>query len=467
MPRVAVVGGGISGLVAADRISRLRPDVEVVLLEASDRIGGKLRRVRVAGAWVDVGAEAMLARRPEGVQAAAVAGLEVIAPSTTSALLRSRGANRPLPARTVVGVPSDLAAVRASGVLSAAALARIEAEPAGGPYPPVLEDVAIGELVAERFGDEVVDRLLDPLLGGVYAGRARELSLQAAVPALAARLAAEGGSLLAAARAVAGPTVGGTPVTATPAPVFASVPGGLARLAEQLATGGFAVRTGTAVRELRRTPDGFELEVGAAPDRRRLAADAVVLAVPAGKASVLLRELAPVAAAELAGIETASMAIVTLAFAGPVPLPAGSGVLVPAVEGLAIKGTTFSSQKWAGVGAESGVTLLRASLGRAGDTEALQREDAELVALVRRELATVTGLTAEPVDSHVQRWGGGLPQYAVGHRQRVARILADVQRTPGLAVCGASYDGVGIPACIASAHRATDRVLAALPRSAQ
>lgn len=461
MPRVAVVGGGIAGLAAADRIARLRPDVEVVLLEGADRVGGKLRRVRVAGAWVDVGAEAMLARRPEGVRAATDAGLAVIAPLTTSALLRSRGANHPLPARTVVGVPSDLAAVRASGVLSAAALARIEAEPAGGPYPPVLRDVAVGELVAERFGDEVVDRLLDPLLGGVYAGRARELSLQAAVPALAARLAAEGGSLLAAAQAVAGPSVGDSST-----PVFASVPGGLARLAEQLAAG-LRVRTGTPVRELCRTPNGFELAVGAVPDRQRLAADAVVLAVPAGKAAVLLRELAPVAATELAGIETASMAIVTLAFAGPVRLPAGSGVLVPTVEGLAVKGVTFSSQKWPGVGAESGVTLLRASLGRAGNSEVLQREDAELVALVRRELAAITGLTAEPVDSHVQRWGGGLPQYAVGHPQRVARILADVHRIPGLAVCGASYDGVGIPACIASANRATDRVLAALARSGQ
>ena len=144
-------------------------------------------------------------------------------------------------------------------------------------------------------------------------------------------------------------------------------------------------------------------------------------------------------------------------------MPAGSGILVPAVEGRAIKGITFSSQKWPGVGAEAGVTLLRASLGRAGETEVLQREDAELVTLVRTELAAIAGgLAAEPVDSHVQRWGGGLPQYAVGHRQRVARILAAVRQVPGLAVCGASYDGVGIPACIASAHRAADRVLATL-----
>ncbi len=466
MPRVAVIGGGIAGLSAADRIRRARPDVEVVLLEGAEQVGGKLRRAQVAGAWVDVGAEAMLARRPEGVQAATEAGLagELISPLTTSALLRSRGANHALPARTLIGVPSDLAAVRASGVLSEAALARIEAEPGGGPYPPVIEDVSVGELVGRRFGDEVVDRLVDPLLGGVYAGHARALSLQAAMPGLASRLAG-GGSLLAAAAAAVG--------TPAPGPVFASVAGGLARLAERLAAGNFQVRTSMPVRELRRTATGFELALGSVPGRQQLAADAVVVAVPAGKAAVLLRGLAPVAAAELGSIETASLVIVTLAFTGLAPdaLPPGSGILVPAVEGLAVKAMTFSSQKWPGVGSgsgvESGVMLLRASLGRAGEPEALQREDAELVAVVRRELAAITGLAAEPVDSHVQRWGGGLPQYAVGHPQRVARIRADVARIPGLAVCGASYDGVGIPACIGSAHKAADRVLAALRPSGQ
>jgi oxygen-dependent protoporphyrinogen oxidase len=464
MPRVAVIGGGVAGLSAAARISRARPDVEVVLLEGAGRVGGKLRRVQVAGAWVDVGAEAMLARRPEGVQAATEAGLghELIWPLTTSALLRSRGANHGLPARTLIGVPSDVAAVRASGVLSAQALARIEHEPAAGPYPPLAGDVSVGDLVGQRFGAEVVDRLVDPLLGGVYAGQARRLSLQAALPALAGRLMSEGGSLLEAAAAAVGQPVAG--------PVFASVAGGLARLAEQLAVaGGFEVRTSTTVRELRRTATGFELALGSVPSGQWLTADAVVVATPAGKAATLLAQLAPAAAAELASIETASLVIVTLAFAGLAPdaLPAGSGILVPAVEGLAAKAITFSSQKWPGVGSQAGVVLLRASLGRAGEEAALQRADAELLTLVRRELAEITGVSAEPVDSHVQRWGGGLPQYAVGHLQRVARIRADVHRVPGLAVCGASYDGVGIPACVGSAHKAADRVLAGLRPSGQ
>jgi protoporphyrinogen/coproporphyrinogen III oxidase len=461
--RIVVIGAGIAGLAAAYRLRQLRPDAEVVVLEAADRVGGKLRRVRVAGAWVDVGAEALLVRRPEGVAAIDAVGLtdEVIHPLTTAALLRNRGANRPLPARTVMGVPTDLAALRAADVVSDATLDRIAAEPDGGPYPPLAEDVSVGDLVAERFGAEVVDRLVDPLLGGVYAGHARLLSLQAAVPGLADRLRSDGGSLLAAARA----TVAAGARNEPGLPVFASLTGGLARLAETLAAeGGFTVRCGTTVRAVERANGGFRLLLGPVPATEQLTADAVVVATPAGKAANLVAGLVPAAATELAGIETASMVIVTLAFQLPLPreLPAGSGILIPDVEALAAKAMTFSSQKWPGVGAENDVLLLRASLGRAGEQAQLQRTDAELIATVRRELAELTGLAAEPVDSHVQRWGGALPQYAVGHPDRVRRIRAAAGRVPGLAVCGASYDGVGIPACIGSAHVAADQVSAAL-----
>jgi oxygen-dependent protoporphyrinogen oxidase len=469
--RVVVIGGGIAGLSAAFRLRELHPDAELVLLEATDRVGGKLRRVQVAGAWVDVGAEAMLARRPEGLATVSALGLdgELIHPLTTAALLRNRGVNRPLPRGTLMGVPTDLESVRS--VLSEPTLDRIATEPDRGPYPRLAGDVSVGELVAERFGPEVVDRLVDPLLGGVYAGHARRISLQAAVPGLAGRLLAEGGSLLAAARTVV--AAGGR--DSSDRPVFASLTGGLARLAETLAArGGFTVRCGCPVRSIERLAGGFVLSIGAqsirpGPSAERLTADAVVVATPAGKAATLLAGIAPAAAAELAGIETASMVIVTLAFRLPLPhpLPAGSGILIPDVEGLAGKAMTFSSQKWPGVGAEAGVLLLRGSLGRAGEQARLQRPDDELVALVRRELAELTGLAAEPVDSHLQRWGGALPQYAVGHPDRVRRIRQAVARVPGLAVCGASYDGVGIPACIGSARLAADQVSAALSGSSR
>jgi oxygen-dependent protoporphyrinogen oxidase len=161
------------------------------------------------------------------------------------------------------------------------------------------------------------------------------------------------------------------------------------------------------------------------------------------------------ASSELRGIDTASMAIVTFAFSGVTP-PPGSGLLVGSRERFAVKALTLSSQKWPGMPAD--LTILRASIGRAGEVADLQHDDADLVALARRDLAGLIGITAPPVDSLVTRWGGGLPQYAVGHVERVARIDSALAAIPALAVCGASYNGLGIPACIASANAAADRI---------
>jgi oxygen-dependent protoporphyrinogen oxidase len=463
MPRVVVIGGGIAGLSAAQRLAQVRPDAEIIVLEAADRVGGKLRRVQVGGSWVDVGAEAMLARRPEGLAAVEAAGLaeDVVTPLTTAALLRNRGTNKPLPARTLIGIPTDVDAVRTAGILSEQTLQHITDEPRRMPYPVLVEDRSVGDLVAERFGQEVVDRMVDPLLGGVYAGHANRISVQAALSGLANRLVPQGDSLLRA----ASETVAAGARDDTGQPVFVSVRGGLARLADQISrTEGISVRTGATVRAIDRTPAGFRLVIGAVRASEEVETDGVIVATPPGKAAALLTGLAPAAAVELGAIETASVVIVTLAFrlTGDRMLPAGSGILIPNVEGLDTKAMTFSSQKWPAVGGDSGVLLLRASLGRAGEEWVLQKDDEDLVALVRSELAEVTGLAAQPVDTHVQRWGGALPQYAVGHLQRVARIRSAVGLVDGLGVCGATYDGVGIPACIASAHNAADRVLAAL-----
>lgn len=213
------------------------------------------------------------------------------------------------------------------------------------------------------------------------------------------------------------------------------------------------------VRALRRTPTGFALDCGPVPEPELVEADAVIVAVPAVKSALLLRGVAPAAAAELAAIESASMAIVTFAYR-EVQLPDGSGLLVGATEGFGVKAVTLSSQKWPLE--TGGLSLLRASIGRAGENHWLQRDDDELIALVGRELRPLIGVSGAPVDALVTRWGGGLPQYAVGHVERVARVRAAVAGVPGLAVCGAAYDGVGIPACIASAYAAADQMLAAL-----
>jgi oxygen-dependent protoporphyrinogen oxidase len=239
------------------------------------------------------------------------------------------------------------------------------------------------------------------------------------------------------------------------------------------------------VRELARTPGGWRLRVGSAHAPQRVDADAVILAVPARPAAWLLGDVpgAAAAAAALAEIGYASMAVITLAYpaAALPPRGLGSGYLVPAVTGRAVKAVTFSTMKWphllapagARPDAESGsaeardvdaggVHVVRCSVGRIGEEAILQREDGELVALAAAELADATGARGRPVDWRVTRWGGGLPQYYVGHLDRVARIRAGVAAQPGLAVCGAAYDGVGIPACIASARAAADQILAYL-----
>ncbi len=463
MTTLAVVGGGVTGLAAAWYAAAAGLDVTV--FEAAPRVGGKLQVVEVGGVPVDVGAESMLATRPEGVGLLDELGLtgHRLAPLTTAALVRAGGRAHPLPARTMLGIPGDVEALRASGVVSDEAVRAVGAEPSQAPLRPMDRDVPVGALVRSRLGDEVADRLVEPLLGGVYAGRADELSLRSTMPKLA-ELLAHGGSLVEAVRAVTGS--GGTRAPATGSP-FTSVRGGLGSLPDALAgTGRFAVRTATTVRSLARAGAGFTLECGAVPVAEHVAADAVIVAAPAAKAARLLAGLAPAAAGELAGIDSASIAIVTFAFPAEAAaaLPAGSGLLVGARERLATKAVTLTSQKWP-VG--DGSVLLRASAGRHGEPQALQFTDADLVTLVRRELQVLFGLDLEPLDALVTRWGGGLPQYAVGHAERVTRIRAAVAAVPGLAVCGAAYDGVGIPACVGSARIAVDRVLGHLGGSGQ
>jgi len=445
---VVVIGGGIAGLSAAHAAAADGSVDSIVVLEASDRVGGKLRAHEVAGTTVDVGAEAMLARRPEGVGLAGELGLELVHPAVVSSRLWTRGALRSMP-RSLMGVPFDVEDVRAAEVLSADGFARLLDERT---VAPPSDDVSVGELVGQRLGEELVDQLVEPLLGGVYAGHARRISARAALPQLMAL--AERGPLL--------PQVARFPVS--DAPVFAAPRGGMSRLPAALAaTGRFEVRTSVTVREVRRTPQGFDVVTGPVPHPVVLHADRVIVATPAASAARLLAGLAPAASGELGEIESASVAVVTLAVPVeglPDLLRESSGFLVPPREARAIKASTFSTTKW-GLPTGDGVFFLRTSLGRQGEESTLQATDEELVARSLDDLEDALGERLVPVDTHVQRWGGGLPQYAVGHPERVARIREDVAHVPGLAVCGAAYDGVGVPAVIGSARRAAAEVLAA------
>ncbi|MER5220688.1 protoporphyrinogen oxidase [Streptomyces flaveus] len=458
---VVVIGGGIAGLAAAHRL--LDSGARVTVLEASDRLGGKLLPGEIAGARVDFGAESMLARRPEAVALAREVGLDarLRQPATASASIWTRGALRPMPKGHVMGVPGTASAL--AGLLSEEGVHRIERD-ADLPRTEIGDDVAVGEYVAARLGREVVDRLIEPLLGGVYAGDAYRISMRSAVPQLfeAAR------THVSLTEAVRGIQTRAAAAQQT-GPVFMGIEGGVGQLplavAELIRARGGEIVTGTRVTELRRVAGetagrSGELAWRIVAGGRVLHADGVVLAVPTGAAAALLRDEAPAAAAELAGVEYASMALVTLAYRrGEIRLPEGSGFLVPPVDGRTIKASTFASQKWGWIDEENpDVLVLRTSVGRYGETEILGREDGELVDVSRHDLREATGLDAVPVAASVTRWTDGLPQYPVGHHARVARIREHVGKLPGLAVCGAAYDGVGIPACIASAYAAVDQL---------
>ncbi|MGW3461303.1 protoporphyrinogen oxidase [Streptomyces olivaceoviridis] len=447
------MGAGIAGLAAAHRL--LGRGARVTVLEAGDRVGGKLLPGEIAGVRVDLGAESMLARRPEAVALAREAGLGELLqpPATATASIWTRGALRPMPKGHVMGVPGTAAAL--TGVLSDEGLARIERD-ADLPRTEVGDDVAVGEYVAARLGREVVDRLVEPLLGGVYAGDAYRISMRSAVP-----------QLFQAARTHASLTEGVREIQAKAAaqqqtgPVFMGIAGGVGRLppavADSVRARGGEILTGTPARELRReAAGGWRITAG----ERVLRADAVIVAVPAPAAAALLRAEAPGAAAELAAVEYASMALITLAYRrADLNLPEGSGFLVPPVDGRTIKASTFASRKWGWIAEEDpDVAVLRTSVGRHGETEVLGRDDADLVEVSRHDLREATGLAAVPLRTRVTRWTDGLPQYPVGHHARVARVREQIAKLPGLAVCGAQYDGVGIPACIASAYAAVDQL---------
>lgn len=440
--RVVVVGAGIGGLTAAWTLRNGPPedptprDVDVTVLEAGDTIGGKLRTGTLAGMPFDVGAEAFLARRPEADRLARRLGLadDLAEPAQLGVWLWQRGRLRRYPQRTVFGIPADPAALAGAGVVTPRTIARALAEPSIA-REPLHEDVSVTAALAPRFGRELVDTLVEPLLGGIYAGSTDRLSMLAATPVLAA-----------AARS-AEPYV--THVrrhrqrTAhVSGPVFRTVRGGMQQLAGALAAD-LDVRTSVAAVALERdggrwvvhTTDGQEV------------ADRVVLAIPAQRAAELLQAVAPVSARSLRAVPHASSVVVATAWADA-SLPAGSGFLVPRSEGRLVKAATWSSNKWDHVGDD--LTMVRFSVGRIDDRRGLDLDDRILTELVLDEGREALGLTGEPVDVVVQRWPDGLPQYDVGHVRRVAAVQRGLP--DGVAMTGALFDGVGIAPIVGHAE---------------
>lgn len=447
--RVAVVGGGITGLATA-RFLR-RSGLAVTVIEAGEHPGGKIQTRELAGMPVEAGPDTFLARVPWAVDLCRELGLgdDLVVPATGKAWLWIGDRLRPLPERHVLGVPTALGPLLRSGVLSPAGVARAGLDlvlPRTDPGP----DPSVDAVVRRRMGRQVVERLVDPLVGGINAGRADALSLAATARPIADGAARSRSLVLGLRRAAPG----------TGGPVFLGLAGGLHGLVDRLAADVDDMRLGTAVTRITPQEGGFRLECTAS--RAEVEADAVVITVPSFAAAGMLSTVSPAAADGLAAIRHASVVTATLAYQPSAlvrPLE-GAGMLVPRVEGRLITACTWSTSKWPALAA-SGMVLLRASAGRDGDPRAMELDDVEVVRRVHDELAEALGLREAPVTSLVSRWPRGFPQYDVGHRARVDAIEAALARdAPGVFVAGASYRGLGIAACIEQAQRAATLVSA-------
>lgn len=439
-----VVGGGVSGLVAAYRLrQRLGADAEITLLDPADRLGGILRTEQVGGLPMDIGAEAFVVRRPEMPALLSELGLSARQRGTTGArpLLYSQGRLHPLPTGTVNGIPSSAASL--TGLVDDETLARMRDEPARPLRWQPGADPTVAELVGDRFGEQVVARSVDPMVAGVYAGSSATIGIRSAVPTVAAALDRGAAGLTAAVQAALPPP--------SDAPIFGALEGGYRVLVDELVTQSGLRWVQAATTGL--SPDGADWSVRD-DQGNRYPAEVVVLALPAPRLARLITDVAPRSAEIAAAIPVASSAVVALAVPGGTPLPQQSGVLVATGERLHAKAMTLSSRKW---GRSGNVELLRLSFGRYGDTIAAGTSDDELLAWSLADLDTVFGITVEPVDVLVHRWLDAMPQYGPGHAGRVAELRAGLP--PGVAVAGSYLDGIGVPACVGAATRAVADLL--------
>lgn len=455
-PPVVVVGGGITGLATA---WFLRDRARVTVLEADGRLGGKIRTASLGGVPVEEGPDTFLARVPHARALAVDLGMagDLVEPATGKAFVWTRGRLRPLPEAQVLGVPVSLGPLVRSGILPAGAVARAGLDLVLPRSRPRLStDPSVAEVIGARMGQGVVDRMVEPLLGGINAGRADDLSLAATAPQLAEAADGSRSLVIGLRRRPRAPAAG---------PLFLGVAGGLGRLVDRLAVAlaaaGVDVRTGTAATTVDGGAGGYRV-ITAGGDA--FPASAVVLAVPAFAAAPLLAG-APGVASDLARIRYASVAVSTLAYRPedvPHPLK-GAGFLVPRVERRLMTACTWSTSKWPALAA-GGLVLLRASTGRAGDDRFADLADDELVDRLHAELSTAIGARRPPVTSLVSRWAAGFPQYQPGHQRRVDRVAATLAATlPGVVVAGAAYRGLGVAACIRQAEEAAAAIAPPLP----
>ncbi len=441
--RVLVVGGGISGLAAAVELVE-DPSIEVELWEAADRLGGKIATSAFAGLdHVDEGADAFLTRVPHAVEFARRVGLDsedLTAPTGATAMVWHDGLHS-IPGGIVLGVPASIRPFITTSLLSWKGKLRAALEPL---LPRTDPDDSLGRLIRSRFGDEVHERLVDSLVGSIYATDTDRSSL-AAIPQLA-ELASKHRSLLLGGMAVRRRA----PAAVTSAPIFGSPRHGMARLIDAAAAyvvaRGGTIRTGTPVTTIEPVGAGWRVD-----DERF---DAIVLASPARTTASLVSSVSPSASAGLASFEHADVIMVRLTVAAtdwPQRLAGRSGYLVPKPDQQHVTAASFGSQKWAHWAPSDESQILRVSLGR--DRLPVAHLDDEAVLRVTvEETGHHLGFDLRPGDTSVTRWLGAFPQYRPHHQRLVADVEHSLPST--IAIAGASYHGIGIPACIASAQKA-------------
>jgi oxygen-dependent protoporphyrinogen oxidase len=455
--RVAVVGGGISGVTAALELAEA--GVEVDLYEAGERLGGRIATSPFAGLpHVDEGADAFLARVPEAVALARRVGLgdDLVSPEPVGAAVW-HDRMHPIPDGLVLGLPGRLGPLATTGLLSWRGKLRAACEPLL-PATSTAPD-AVGAFVRARFGDEVHERLVDALVGSIYATDTDRFSL-AEVPQLAA-LAAGGRSVMLSARRQR--TVAGT-ATAAAGAVFATPRAGVAALTAATATAaehaGATIHPASPVERIERVDGGWSVN---APGGQRCV-DAVILATPAEVTATMIGDDAPEAARLLRTAERADVIMVTLHVAAdqwPVHLRSLSGYLVPKPVQRAVTAVSFGSQKWAHWRPPSGGEVLRVSLGRDG-APVLHLDDDDVLDAVLADLGRHLGIDLAPLDVRINRWPGAFAQYRPHHRAWVQAV--DDALPAHVAVTGASYRGIGIPACVRDATATARRVLTNLAR---
>jgi protoporphyrinogen/coproporphyrinogen III oxidase len=463
---VVVIGGGISGLAAVERLARdVRQDIDVTLLESGSRLGGVIQTDREDGFVMESGPDVMLAAKPAAValceRLGIAARLHGTRPEASGSFILSDGTLHKIPAGMGV-VPTKMMPFVRSGLLSPLAKARVGLEyllPRGEVYG----EESVEQFIVRRLGRTMYERLVEPLLSGIFAGDGSRLSLQSTFPHLQAMEREHGGLLrgMLAARA--------QPVSTDSSPPrltgLVSFPTGLSEMIEAIeqrivASDRLHVRRGALATAIARMPDDARYAV-TTTDGSVLLAEAVIAAIPAHAAAALVGGLDKALASELAEIEHASTVTINLAFQSkdlPAPL-AGTGYTVPRVQGRPVLACTFSSNKFSGR-APDGRALFRVFLGGAGRGDFVDRDDADLTSLARTELREVLGITVAPDVVKINRMPRAMPQYNVGHRARLERIDARLATVLGLQLAGNGYQGVGIPDCVKSGERAAERALA-------